>query len=149
MSEEVLAQADKVVEEFEGFSPAPYRCPAGVWTIGFGSTRDAQGHPVCATTPHIDVEAARSLVERDLQAALMVVQGSLSEPLEAPQEAALVDFVYNLGSGNFKSSTLLRKLNAGDLEGAAAEFDKWDRANGQVLAGLLRRREAERKLFVS
>jgi len=73
----------------------------------------------------------------------------VKEPLSDDQTAALADFIYNLGAGNFRSSTLLRKLNAGDYAGAAAEFDKWDYAGGKELAGLLRRREAETTLFTS
>jgi lysozyme len=63
------------------------------------------------------------------------------------QEGALADFVYNLGATNFRASTLLRLLNAGDYAGAAAQFDKWDMAGGRVLSGLLRRRQAETALF--
>ena len=68
-------------------------------------------------------------------------------PLTIDEKIALLDFIYNLGAGKFRSSTLLKKLNAGDYNGAAAEFDNWDHAGGKVLAGLLKRREAETKLF--
>jgi lysozyme len=141
-------EATNLVTAFEGFVPHPYRDSAGTWTIGYGSTRDADGNPVTAATPDITVEAARSLVERDLGAALTrEVARDVHTPLTASQTAALADFVYNLGAGNFRASTLLRKLNAGDYAGAAAEFDKWDHAGGRVLAGLLKRREAETQLF--
>lgn len=136
-----------LVESFEGFSSSPYKCPAGVWTIGFGSTRDVTGKPVCPTTPAVTEDQARLLARRDLAGASKEVAGDVKVDLTEPQKAALEDFIYNLGSGNFRSSTLLRKLNAGDYEGAAAEFDKWDHANGVVLAGLLRRRQAETDLF--
>jgi lysozyme len=133
--------AEGLVTSFEGFSARPYRDPAGVFTIGYGSTRDANGNPVCATTPNITVAAARSLVERDLRA------GDVKVALTPLQEGALADFVYNLGAKNLRSSTLLRLLNAGDYTGAAAQFDRWDMAGGTVLAGLLRRRQAETALF--
>src|SRR5262245_41144757 len=136
-----------LVEDFEGFRANPYRCPAGVWTIGFGSTRDANGKPVCPTTPAVTQEQARELARRDLMAAAAEGAGSVHVPLTEGQTAALEDFVYNLGSGNFRSSTLLRKLNAGDYEGAALEFAKWNLGGGHVLAGLVRRRAAETNLF--
>src|ERR1700760_2018795 len=139
--------ATQLVTAFEGFRSCPYRDPTGVWTIGYGSTRDAAGNPVCATTPCIPQDVARSLVERDLGAAFAEVARDVHTPLTASQTAALADFVYNLGAGNFRASTLLRKLNAGDYAGAAAEFDKWDHAGGRELAGLLRRRQAETQLF--
>ena len=136
-----------LVAEFEGFVPHPYQDPAGVWTIGYGSTRDAQGQPVTAATRPVTEADAKVLVSRDLMAAAVAVAGNVHVALNADQRAALQDFVYNLGRGNFRSSTLLRKLNAGDFNGAAAEFDKWDMAGGKHLAGLLRRRQAETDLF--
>jgi lysozyme len=140
--------AEGLVTEFEGFSAVPYQDPAGVWTIGYGSTRDANGgNPVCSTTPRITVATARSLVDRDLRAAFAEVAGDVKVALTPFQEGALADFVYNLGATNFRSSTLLRLLNAGDYAGAAAQFDRWDMAGGRVLAGLLRRRQAETELF--
>jgi len=140
------AAVDLVVA-FEGFSAVPYQDPAGVWTIGYGSTRDAQGQPITARTAPLTEPQAKVLVSRDLMAAAVAVAGNVQVNLTHDQRAALQDFVYNLGAGNFRSSTLLRKLNAGDFEGAAAEFDKWDMAGGKVLAGLLRRRQAETDLF--
>jgi lysozyme len=139
--------AVNLVTDFEGFSAVPYQDPAGVWTIGYGSTRDADGNPVCATTPNITQAAARKLVDRDLRSAFAEVAGDVKVALTPFQEGALADFVYNLGAGNFRSSTLLRLLNAGDYAGAAAQFARWDMAGGRVLAGLLRRRQAETELF--
>jgi lysozyme len=139
--------AEGLVTAFEGFSACPYQDPAGVWTIGYGSTRDANGNPVCATTPNITQATARKLVDRDLRSAFAEVAGDVKVALTPFQEGALADFVYNLGAGNFRSSTLLRLLNAGDYAGAAAQFDRWDMAGGRVLAGLLRRRQAETELF--
>ena len=120
-----------------------------MWTIGFGSTRDSSGAPVTADTPPVTEDDARALAKRDLLSAAAEVTRDVQVTLNDQQTAALEDFIYNLGAGNFRSSTLLRKLNAGDYDGAAAEFDKWDRAGGQVLAGLLRRRQAETDLFQS
>ena len=139
--------AVELVTQFEGFSAVPYQDPVGVWTIGYGSTRDLRMAPVCATTAPVTETEGALMVKRDLSSACQTVQGDVQVPLNDNQKAALEDFVYNLGMGNFKSSTLLRKLNAGDYAGAAAEFDKWDMAGGKVLAGLLRRRQAETDLF--
>ena len=143
---------DKAVdlgEEFEGFRSEPYQDSGGVWTFGFGSTRDANSVPVNAGTQPITVDDARALARRDVMSAAAEVTRDVTVQLTDNQVAALEDLIYNIGSGNFRSSTLLRKLNAGDFDGAAAEFDKWDRAAGQVLAGLLRRRQAETDLFQS
>jgi lysozyme len=149
MSDSVPDQAVDLGEQFEGFRSAPYRDSVGVWTFGFGSTRDENSVPVNANTPAITEDQARALAKRDLMAAALEVTNDVTVDLTDGQLAALEDFIYNLGAGNFRSSTLLRKLNAGDYDGAAAEFDKWDRAGGQVLAGLLRRRQAETDLFKS
>ena len=143
---------DKAVdlgEEFEGFRSEPYQDSGGVWTIGFGSTRDGDSRPVTASTPPVTMDEAQALAKRDLTWAAREVTNDVTVQLTDNQVAAIEDLIYNIGSGNFRSSTLLRKLNAGDFDGAAAEFDKWDHAAGQVLAGLLRRRQAETDLFQS
>jgi lysozyme len=98
-------------------------------------------------TSAITEAEACALVKRDLTASNMTVSSVCHVPLTADERAALDDFVYNLGAGNFRSSTLLKLLNAGDYAGAAAQFDLWDHAGGVVLAGLLRRRQAETDLF--
>ncbi|HQT84044.1 MULTISPECIES: lysozyme [Acidiphilium] len=139
--------ATQLVEPFEGFSAEPYRDPGGVWSIGYGSTIDAWGNPVTADTPAISQADALALVERDLAAAQNVVSAAVFVPLDANQQAALIDFIYNVGAGNFYRSTLLALLNQGDYQGAAAQFVRWDYAAGVVLPGLLRRREAEAALF--
>ena len=144
---ESVAAAEKMAESFEGFRSDPYQDSVGVWTIGFGSTRDGHGDPVSAATPPVTQAEARVLAIRDLGAALEAVKREVKVELSDDEAAALIDFVYNLGAGNLESSTLLRKLNAGDFQGAADQFACWDRAGGQVLAGLLRRRIAERDLF--
>ncbi|HEX7389799.1 MAG TPA: lysozyme, partial [Acidiphilium sp.] len=122
----IAIAAAKLVEPFEGFRAEPYRDPAGVWTIGFGSTRDGGGMPVSAATGPVTRQQALLLVERDLVAASMEVQRHVTVPLNANQQAALIDFVYNLGAGNFRASTLLRLLNAGDFTQATGQFARWD-----------------------
>ena len=137
-----------LTEDFEGWSATPYQDPAGVWTIGYGTTRDLAGAPVTAETPALTKEQGEQLLIRDMTAAAQAVEQGVHVPLTDGQRAALVDFVYNLGQTNFDSSTLLKDINAGDMTAAAAQFEQWDHAGGVVLAGLLRRRQAEEALFV-
>lgn len=149
MSDNVPESAVDLGEQFEGFRANPYQDSVGVWTQGFGSTRDENSLPITASHPPITEDEARVWAKRDLLSAAREVANDVTVALTDNQVAALEDFIYNLGAGNFRSSTLLRKLNSGDFDGAAAQFDAWDRAGGQVLAGLLRRRQAETDLFQS
>lgn len=146
--ETALSEAAQLAAPFEGLVLRPYRDPGnGVWTIGYGSTRDAEGNPVTAGMTPITQDQALAMFERDLRAALSAVENDVTVPLTDEQEAALTSFVYNVGVGAFAKSTLLRLLNRGDLSAAASQFDLWVHAGGKVLAGLVRRRAAERKLF--
>lgn len=138
-----------LIRRFEGWSATPYRCPAGYWTIGFGALRDAAGAPVTATTPPLDRAAGEALLARDLAAVGAAVARMVRVPLAPEAFGALVSFAYNLGPGRLRASTLLRRLNAGDRAAAAAEFPRWCMAGGRRLPGLVRRREAERLLFLS
>ena len=141
------ARAAAFAAPFEGFSGKPYRDPVGVWTVGYGSTRDASGNSVCATTPPVTEPEGQALMAHDMAGCLEVIHGAAKVALTDNQTVALADFVYNLGSGNFLKSSLLRLLNTGDYKGAAAEFPKWNLAGGKVLPGLVKRRAAERDLF--
>lgn len=137
-----------LIREFEGFRPQPYRCPAGVPTIGYGSTRYEDGTPVKMTDPPITRERANSIMLATLAreyapAVTRYVQRTLTQG----QFDALVDFAYNAGAQNLRTSTLLKKVNAGDIAGAGGEFAKWVHGGGQVLPGLVRRRKAEADLF--
>ncbi len=136
-----------IIKEFEGFRAIAYLCPAGVWTVGYGSTR-INGKPVGKGTK-ITTEEAEVFLEQDLKSFEDGVSQNVSIELTQNQFDALVCFVYNVGLGNFKKSTLLKKLNAGKLEDAAEEFLKWDKSKGKSLPGLTRRRKAERALFLS
>ena len=138
-------------EESGGFAPRPYLDPAGIPTIGIGSIWDRRNDPptrVTMDTPPVDEATARAWARAELAEAAAAVARNVRVPLTEGQTAALEDLIYNIGSGAFASSTLLRKLNRQDYAGAAAEFARWDHAGGRVLAGLLRRRIAERDLFV-
>jgi len=121
----------------------PYICPAGKWTVGFGTTRG-----VTAKHPPITKAQAEKYLIRDMQAAENLVDSLVTVPLNTNQTAALISLVYNIGGGNFSKSTMLKLLNAGDYAGAANEFPKWRKGGAMVLPGLVKRREAERELFL-
>lgn len=130
-----------LIKEFEGLELEAYLCPAKVWTIGYGHTKTAK--PGMKITP----AGAEHLLRLDLEWVESTINKNVKVELTQNQYDALASFIYNIGGGAFKKSTLLRKLNAGDFEGASAEFPRWNKAGGKVLKGLTRRREAERKLF--
>lgn len=133
-----------LIKEFEGFSPVIYLCPAGKPTIGYG-------HVIHNETIHapINEEEAERLLLNDLNDRYEPdVLRLVSAELTQNQFDALVSFTYNLGASNLARSTLLKKLNAGDYALAAEEFERWDKCNGKPLAGLSRRRRAEKALFL-
>jgi lysozyme len=135
-----------LIKKFEGLRLKAYKCPAGVWTIGYGSTVGVVGGQ------EITEEEAEKLLLDDVFSAWRAVMELVTVPLSQEQFDALVSFVFNVGIGNFSKSTLLKKLNAGDYLGAAKEFLKWDKAtvNGvkKPLAGLTKRRIMEKELFL-
>ena len=142
MPDRVTQAGLDLVKEFEGFRANAYRCPAGVPTIGYGHTKTARMGMT------ITRERAEQLLRSDLFDAESAVSRLVKVPLSSNEFSALVSFVFNLGEGNFAKSTLLRKLNAGDKRGAADELPRWNKAGGKVLQGLVRRRAAERALFL-
>ncbi len=132
----------QLIKHFEGLFLQAYLCPAEVLTIGYGHTADVQPGDV------ITAQQADTFLLEDVSASERAVNRLVTVPLTQNQFDALVSFVFNLGGHNFKSSTLLRKLNAGDYTGAAEEFPRWVNAGGKQLSGLIRRREAEKALFL-
>jgi lysozyme len=131
-----------LTEQFEGCRLTAYQDQVGVWTIGYGHT----GGDVTAGLT-ITQDQAAALLMSDVAAAATYVNLAVTIALMQQEFDALVDFVFNLGRGAFAGSTLLRQLNAGNFVAAAAQFNAWDHAGGQVVAGLLRRRQAETILF--
>lgn len=134
-----------IVKEFEGYRNKAYQCSAGVWTIGYGTTR-VNGVPVKkgdTCTP----EEADEYIMTDLQNFLTSIEEHIKIELSQNQIDALLCFAYNVGTGAFAKSTLLKKVNAGDFAAVPAEFLKWNKAGGKVVAGLTRRRQAEADLF--
>ena len=136
-----------LIHQFEGFRETPYKCPAGVPTIGYGSTRYADGTPVKLTDKAITREQADAIMRTTLKEYEDAVNRYVSVALNQNEFDALTDFAYNAGAQNLRKSTLLSKLNSDDRKGAAKEFDRWVHSNGQLLPGLVRRRMAERMLF--
>lgn len=136
-----------LIKQFEGLKLQSYLCPAKIWTIGYGTTR-INGKPVKPGMTCTQEEAEEYL-STDLVPFEATVNSNVKSKLTQNQFDALVCFVYNVGPNNFLGSTLLKKLNANDMFGAADEFLKWNKANGKVLAGLTTRRTNERTLFLT
>ncbi|MGU3389186.1 lysozyme [Sphingomonas sp. M1A8_2b] len=131
-----------LVKTFEGCKLTAYLCPAGVPTIGYGRTTGVKlGQKI--TQAQADAWVVEEYDEFEAR-----VRRIVKVPLTANQLGALTSFAYNLGSGALASSTLLRLLNGGDYSGAAAQFARWNKAGGKVLAGLTKRRAAEAALFL-
>ena len=131
----------ELVKHFEGFKDTAYLCPANVWTIGYGRTRNVkEGDRI--TEP----QAERDLLE-ELEEFKHQVLNSVKVELKQNELDALTSWTYNLGVGNLKSSTLLKKLNAGDKNSVPSEMLRWNKASGKVLEGLTRRRQAEADLW--
>jgi lysozyme len=136
-----------IIKEFEGFRAIAYLCQAGVWTVGYGTTRIG-GKPVTENVK-ITTQEAELFLEQDLKVFEDAINQNVTVELTQNQFDALVSFVYNVGVGNFKKSTLLKKLNASNKAEAADELLKWNKANKVVSKGLTKRRKAERELFLS
>jgi lysozyme len=131
-----------LTEQFEGCQLTAYQDQVGVWTIGYGHTGSGVVSGLAITQ-----DQAVALLVSDVAAAAAFVNNAVTIELQQNEFDALVDFVFNLGRGAFAGSTLLKNLNAGQFDAAAAQFALWDHAGGQVVAGLLRRRQAEAALF--
>ena len=130
-----------LIKHFEGCELYAYKCQAGVWTIGYGHTKDVE------PGMQITEDDAHNMLVEELNEYETYVNTLVSGPLNQNQFDALVSWVYNLGGGNLKASTLLKVLNSGDYEGVPAQIMRWNKAGGKVLEGLTRRRQAEADLF--
>lgn len=130
-----------LIKKYEGCVLTAYKCPSGVWTIGYGHTKGVKKGQ--KTTK----KQAEYILTQDLKTFEKGVLKAVKVTLNQNQFDALVSFSFNVGLGAFKSSTLLKKLNNKDYAGAAAQFARWNKSNGKVLNGLVKRRAEERKLF--
>ncbi len=132
----------ELIKHFEGCFLKPYLCPAGVLTVGYGHTG-----PDVIKGKSITAKEAEELLKKDLLKFSKAISERVKVSTNDNQFSALVSLTYNIGLGNLYMSTLLKLLNRGDYVGAGNEFLKWNRANGKVLVGLTKRREAERILY--
>jgi lysozyme len=130
-----------LIKHFEGCRLEAYKCPAGVWTIGYGHTKGVKEGDA------IEQEAAEAFLIEDLEAFEQAVARLVKVPITQQQFDALVSFTFNLGAGNLAASTLLRKLNNYQYIEVPEQMMRWVKAGGQVLDGLIRRRAAEAALF--
>jgi|WetSurMetagenome_2_1015567.scaffolds.fasta_scaffold584151_2 lysozyme len=169
--------AKDFIKKFEGCKLEAYFDGGGVPTIGYGSTHYLDGEPVKAAKPiirkvevtnsngvtskvsivtghfgkndKITLDEAERLLIRTIMTIDNFTQGLIKTKLTNNQRAAILSLTYNIGMGNFRFSTMLKKINDSDFEGAANEFERWKWDNGKVVNGLIRRRVAEKELFLS
>jgi lysozyme len=132
-----------LIKQYEGFSKTPYRCPAGLWTIGYGHTAGVHEHTAAITEAE-----ALELLRRDVRTAEQAVHELLAVEVNENQFSALVSFTFNVGRANLAHSTLLARVNAEEFDAAANQFLRWVYAGGVPLQGLKNRRMAERQLFL-
>lgn len=137
----------KIIKDSEGLRLKAYLCPAGIWTIGWGHTKDV------TEDMEINEETAEMFLVSDLGSVDTHVRSLVHVPLSDNQFSALVSFAFNLGAGALAGSTLLKKLNSGDYQEAADEFPKWDHIHwlgkSKELAGLHIRRQKEKEMFLA
>jgi lysozyme len=140
-----LDLAVELIKSFEGLRLMPYYCSGGKQTIGYGHVMQPYEQHYQQISPDI----AEKLLEGDIAKTRNSLDKNCRVPLSPHQEAALISFIFNCGSGAFQSSSLRQKLNRGEYEMAAAELPKWVYSRGIKLAGLVRRRRAEQYLFLA
>ena len=131
----------EILKYFEGCKLTAYQDSVGVWTIGYGHTKGVYDGMT------ITQEEAEQMLLTELEEYEGYVEKYVTVPLTQNQFDALVVWVYNLGPTNFRNSTLLKELNSGNYTAAGKEITRWNKAGGKVLAGLVKRREAEAELF--
>lgn len=136
-----------IIKEFEGLRLDAYLDTGGVWTIGYGTIKYPSGTRV-AKGDKISQTDAESYLRSDSKWVDSCLDSKVKVKISQNQFDALASFVYNIGESQFGSSTLLRKLNAGDFQGAANEFDRWVNDNGKRVQGLVNRRAKEKALFL-
>lgn len=138
-----------LIKQFESFRAAPYLCSAGVPTIGYGTTVYPNGIKVKLSDQKITQQLAETFLQHHVNATEKDVLSLVKVPLTQNQFDALVSFAYNVGLGAFGDSTLLKLLNAGDIDGTSKQFERWNKTGGKVSNGLTRRRNAEKALFLA
>lgn len=146
-----LSIAAALCRRFEGFRAKPYRCPAGVPTIGYGNTYYPGGQKVTMTDSAISEATARAMLLHELRETYLPGVARMCPVLLAPGNNArlnaIVSWTYNLGVGNLQVSTLRRRINEQNWEAAREQLLRWNKAGGRVLPGLVKRRQAEAELL--
>lgn len=137
-----------LITKYEGLKLDAYVCPAGLWTVGYGSTI-LNGRRVTEKDTITVEQAKQALYDHLENEVYPVLMNTVKVPLNQNQFDALCSFIYNVGSGLFMQSTLLKKLNIHDYSGASREFKRWVYAAGKKLNGLITRRLEEEALFIS
>lgn len=140
---QVSKKGISLIKKFEGCRLLAYQDSVGVWTIGYGHTQGI------SRNDKISQEQADAFLLHDIELAVKDVNRLVKVTLNSNQFDALVSFTFNLGARNLSSSTLLKKLNAGQTDMAANEFGRWIFAGERISSGLVKRREAEKNLFLS
>ena len=136
--------AASLASRFEGLYLRPYLCPAGVPTIGYGATYYEDGSRVTMSDPAITVERADELLMWHIEKVYLPAVVKLCPVADTPGKlGALIDFAFNVGVGNLRSSTLRKKVNAGEWHDVPFQLRRWNKAGGRVMRGLTARREAE------
>ncbi|HEY1630167.1 MAG TPA: lysozyme [Rhizomicrobium sp.] len=149
----VFAICTPLIKKYEGFRASPYKDSAGIPTIGYGTIEYPDGKKVTMADAAIAEDQATQYLQYQMSLKSKQIAPLLTRPATLRQAAAMLSLTYNIGTGGFKSSTVLRKFNEGDLPGAADAFLLWDKAtvNGQkvVVDGLHKRRVQERDVFLA
>lgn len=144
----ISQQGIELIKQHEGFRKRPYLCPAGIATIGYGNTYYPDGRKVTMQDPPITEVLATVMLSIIVRKFEDCVNSNVKSKINQNQFDSLVSFVYNLGCGNFKKSTLLKKINADPCDHTIpSEFAKWNKAGGKILAGLTKRRHDEALLY--
>jgi len=140
----------ELIKQFEGLSLTPYVCAGGINTIGYGNTYYMNGKKVTLKDKPLTLQQAEELLKFSLTTYEKAVDSFCRDDISQSQFDALVSFAYNLGTSALQKSTLIKKVNANPKDPTIkAEFLKWNKANGKVLAGLTKRRQAEANLYLS
>lgn len=147
--DEAVSLAADLCKHFEGFRSKPYICPAGYWTIGYGTVYKPDGSRITMDHPAISkAEAERWLLHELRYNYAAGVLRATPNLIDHPGAlGAMTDFAYNLGTARYRASTLRRRIAAEDWDGAKEQLAKWVRGGVKVLPGLVRRRAAESRLF--
>ena len=141
VSDYVFNGAMELIKQFEGCSLKAYLCPANIWTIGYGHTKNVIKNDV------ITKKQAENFLKDDILSVLNVLN-RVDVLLNDNQKIALISFVFNVGATNFLKSTLFKKINKSDFISASNEFDKWVYSKGKILKGLQNRRQIEKNIFL-